>query len=111
MARELVRLLRLRNCWFEVFPFDDLLPRIEPGRIVLPAEEPALGPWTVDHGIELPVRYGGLPLGRFVLIPSDPTVGVAFAPPARGAALELADRFGRELARAWVAGDARASAA
>jgi hypothetical protein len=111
VADQLVSLLGLRACWFEPFPFDDLLPRIERGRIVLPAAEPAVGPWTIDHGIELPVRCNSLPLGRFVLIPSDPTVGVALPAAARDAALRLAERFGAQLGRAWATEDARASAA
>ena len=111
VADQLVSLLGLRACWFEPFPFDNLLPRIEPGRIVLPAAEPALGPWTIDHGVELTVRCNELPLGRFVLIFCEPTVGVAFPPAARDAALMVADRLGAELGRAWVTEDARASTA
>ena len=111
VADQLVSLLGLRACWFEPFPFDELLPRIEPGRVVLPPEEPALGPWTIDHGVELAVRCNGLPLGRFVLISGEPTVGVAFPPGARDAALVVADRFGAELGRAWVAEETRASTA
>src|SRR5262249_3852530 len=111
VADRLVSLLGLRACRFEPFPFDDLLPRIEPGRIVLPAEEPALGPWTIGHGVELTVRCNDLPLGRFVLISSEPTVGLAFPPTAREAALMVADRFGADLGQTWMAEDARASAA
>jgi hypothetical protein len=111
VADRLVSLLGLRACWFEPFPFDDLLPRIEPGRIVLPPDEPSVGPWTIDHGVELAVRCNGLPLGRFVLISRQPTVGVALPPAAREAALLVAERFGAELGRAWAAEDARASTA
>jgi hypothetical protein len=85
----LVEHLDLRDCWFEAFPFDTQLPRIEPGRIMLPEPEPGLAPWALDNGVELPVRYGALTVGRFVLVPRTRTTGTAFDPELRAAALEL----------------------
>ena len=86
-AARLISMFDLCACWYEPFPFDDQLPRIETGRIVLPATEPGVAPWSCDRGVELPVRHDGLTLGRFVLIPCAPTVGVAFSPGARRDAL------------------------
>lgn len=101
-AEELVQLLGLRSCAFEAFPFDVQLPRIEPGRIVLPAAEPGVAPWTCDRGVELPVRHHGLTVGRFVLTPETPGVGVAFSRQARAGAIALADDFGSVIAAALM---------
>ncbi len=103
-AGEIAALLDLRACWFEPFPFDALLPRIEQGRIVLPAPEPGVAPCS-DAGVELPVRANDLTLGRFVLIPPKPSVGVAFSPSARDRAVALAERTGPRLAAALLSGD------
>ena len=100
-AGELTALLDLRACWFEPFPFDALLPRIEPGRIVLPTPEPGVAPCS-DVGVELPVRLDGLNLGRFVLQPYAPTLGVDFAPSARDRALVIAGRISAPLATALI---------
>ena len=96
-ASRFMELFGLDACWYEPFPFDRQLPRIEPGRIVLPATEPGIEPWSCDLGVELPVRFSGLTLGRFVLVPSSPTVGVAFSPAAREAA--TLDR--RDASASW----------
>jgi hypothetical protein len=103
-AAHLALLLDLRACWFEPFPFAAQLPRIEPGRIVLPAAEPGAEPWTVDRGVELPVRYDALTLGRFVLLPRGPTTGIAFAPSARATAIEIARDFAAPYARDLISG-------
>ena len=79
----------LRDCRFERFPFETQLPRIELGRILLPEPEPGLEPWTLDNGVELPVRYGELTVGRFVLVPRMRTTGAAFDAELRAAAIEL----------------------
>ena len=68
-VERLATLLDLRHCWYEPFPFDVQLPRIEPGRILLPAAEPGLEPWSSEAGVELPVRFQGLTVGRLVLRP------------------------------------------
>jgi hypothetical protein len=102
-AQELVRLLGLRSCWFELFPFDTQLPRIEPGRVVLPAAEPAVEPWAVDRGVELPVRYDGLTVGRFVLVPVMPNVGIGLSPTGRAEAVRIAERIGTVVAAALIA--------
>ena len=101
-AQELVQLFGLRSCAFEAFPFDVQLPRIEPGRIVLPAAEPGVEPWTCDRGIELPVRYRGLTVARFVLTPESPSVGVGLSPQARDIALGIAADVGLLVAAALV---------
>lgn len=102
VAAALVEVLDLNACTFEPFPWDAQLPRIESDRIVMPAEEPAIGPCRLDEGIELPVRWQGLPLGRFVLIPRMRTVGVALAPSAREKAIRLAGEFGAAVVRSWA---------
>jgi hypothetical protein len=97
-AGRLTGMFDLRGCRFEPFPFDTQLPRIEPGRIVLPGEEPGLEPWSADNGIELPIRFRGLPVGRFVLLPKDRTVGVALQPSRRFEAIALAADLGVTIA-------------
>jgi hypothetical protein len=89
-AERLVAMFDLQDCWFESFPFDAQLPRIEPGRIVLPAAEPGVAPWSFGLGVELPVRFRGLTLGRFVLVPTTPTTGVVFPPGLRTEAIAMA---------------------
>jgi hypothetical protein len=88
----------LRACWFESFPFDAQLPRIEPGRIVLPADEPGVASWSGEVAIELPVRHCGLSLGRFVLVPASPTTGVGFSVTARDHAMSMAASVGMRIA-------------
>jgi len=94
--------LPLLACWFEPFPFDDLLPRIEPGRVAIPAEEPGVARRRHTVGIELPVRFRGLTLGRFVLIPSATTCGVSLSASARSRAIDLAAGVGVALAASWT---------
>jgi hypothetical protein len=101
-ATRLAELFGLHACWFEPFPYDVQLPRIEPGRIVLPAAEPGLAPWSCDVGVELPVRFAGLTLGRFVLVPSTPTSGVAFASTARAEAISTVTQVGAVLAASML---------
>jgi hypothetical protein len=98
-------LLDLRACWFESFPFDALLPRIEEGRILLPAAEPGVAPCG-GLGIELPVRSNGLTLGRFVLVARVPSVGVSFPPTARERAIAQATQAGAHIAAALIKDDA-----
>ena len=72
---------------------------------MLPADEPGARPysdWRPSDGIELPVRYGSLLLGRFVLVPNTATCGVAIPSAARTDAIYLAQRAGDELARSWT---------
>jgi len=102
-AARLVRMFGLRACWFEPFPFDAQLPRIEPGRIVLPAAEPGVEPWSCDKGVELPVRSNGLTLGRFVLVPATPTTGVVFSHVDRAEAIAMVDPVGEVIAAALLA--------
>ena len=104
-ATLLVANLELRACRFESFPFDTLLPRIEPGRVVVPADEPGLAPWTGDAGVELPVRHGDLTVGRFVLVPGAPCAGVAFTPSARDEAIAMVEGLGAVVACAMLAHD------
>src|SRR5438034_4170218 len=72
--------LDLAQCSFEPWPFDALLPRIETGRIVLPADvvgARSYGAWRAEDGIELPLRMHELQLGRFVLAAPEAATGVA----------------------------------
>jgi hypothetical protein len=103
-AGAIATLLDLRACWFEPFPFDTLLPRVEQGRIVIPAPEPGVAP-CCGPGVELPVRANGLTVGRFVLVPAVPSTGVIFAPTARNDAAALAARSGALVAAALIDGD------
>jgi hypothetical protein len=112
-ADEIKTRLDLRACRFEPFPFDALLPRIESDRIVLPADEPGTRPyglWQPIDGIELPVRYGPLTLGRFVLVLRTPTCGVAIPAPLRTAAIAIAQRTGDALGSQWTAYERRTGA-
>jgi hypothetical protein len=104
-ASEITAMLDLRACWFEPFPFDVQMPRIEQGRIVLPSPEPGLAPWS-DTGVELPVLANGLNVGRFVLEPSVASVGVVFSPSARARAVVMAGQLGGPVAAVLVSGDA-----
>lgn len=100
-ASTLAGLLDLQACWFEPFPFDALLARIEQGRIVVPAAEPGVAPCS-GLGVELPVRANGLTLGRYVLIPAVRGTGVMFPPTARDQAIVLATQSGQLLAAALI---------
>ena len=108
-AARLITMLGLRACWFEPFPFDVQLPRIEPGRILLPAAEPGVAPWSLDAGIELPVRFSGLTLGRFVLVPASATSGVGFPPSARSDAISMAEHVGAAVGASMLAESERDS--
>jgi hypothetical protein len=93
--------LDLAQCSFEPWPFDALLPRIERGRIVLPADvvgARSYGAWQAEDGIELPLRIHELQLGRFVLVARDATRGVAFPISSRDRALDIAERCATLLA-------------
>jgi hypothetical protein len=103
-AIEITALLDLQACWYEPFPFDTLLPRIEDGRIVLPVPEPGVAPWSDAGGVELPVRSNGLSVGRFVLQCGAATVGVRFPPSARDRAIAIAGQVGPAIATALTGG-------
>jgi hypothetical protein len=103
----LIAMFGLRACWFECFPFDVQLPRIEPGRVVVPADEPGVAPWSGEAAIELPVRHRSLTLGRFVLVPALPTIGVALPSSARAEAMSMAASVGASIAAPLVAGELR----
>ena len=97
-AERLTGMFDLVGCRFEPFPFDTQLPRIEPGRIVLPGEEPGLEPWSLDTGIELPIRFRDLTVARYVLVPRRPTAGAALSPSLRWVAIALATQLGEAIA-------------
>jgi hypothetical protein len=97
VATRLAGWFDLLDCWYEAFPFDVQFPRLEPGRVVLPAAEPGVGAWK-SGAIELPVRAGGLTIGRFVLVPRSPTCGVAWSPHARAAAIACVDAVASAIA-------------
>jgi hypothetical protein len=102
-ASRLVAMFGLRSCSFEPFPFDRQLPRIEPGRVILPGTEPGVERWSCDKGVELPVRFTGLTLGRFVLVPAMPTTGVGFSHVDRAEAIAMAESVGQVIAAALLA--------
>jgi hypothetical protein len=107
--RRLVALFDLRTCWFEPFPFDSVLPRIERGRIVAPAEEPGSPPISYTS-IELPVRMDGLTLGRIVLLPTAQSVHDLASPSARETAIAMAEDLAAPVAAALRTGDLSRSA-
>lgn len=101
ITAELRAFLSLQACWFEPWPYDRELPVLERGRVVLPADEPGVASystWSSANGVALPVRSPALELGRFVLVPPTPTVGLAWDPTERACVLEFAQRWGRALA-------------
>jgi hypothetical protein len=98
MTAQLTELLALRRCWYEPFPFDRQLPRLERDRIVLPAAEPGIAPWRLDEGVELPVRFGNLTIGRLVLVGETDTCGVAFLGSIRDRLIDLATRLAESIA-------------
>ena len=103
LVPRLIAMFGLRACWFESFPFDVQLPRIEPGRIVLPVDEPGTSSWSLDLGVELPVRHSGLTIGRYVLVPAAATTGVDFSPASRAEALSMVAPVGSVIAAAMIA--------
>ena len=97
VVTELVGLLDLRDCFFEVPPVGRPLPRLERNGAVsgvtsrrLVGEEFAL-----PAEIELPVLGRGRQLGRFVLVAS-PTAGASLE--ERTVAVALSDQLGAVLA-------------
>ena len=101
-SEELIEMFGLQACWFEWFPFDAQLPRIEPERIVLPASEPGVEWWTFGGGVELPVRFRGLTIGRFVLVPTTPTTGVVLPAALRAKAISMAEAVAPEVVDALL---------
>jgi hypothetical protein len=104
---EIEHLPGVSACFYEEFPFDTALPRVERGRVVLPADEPGVLPfarWNPSNGIEVPVFAGGLQIGRFVVHADVATCGIALAPDTRERLLAIAscaavtrrDRRGRD---------------
>jgi hypothetical protein len=100
LAARLREMFELRECRYEPFPYDAQLPRIEPGRIRLPAAEPGVARWQPGDGVELPVEADGLTLGRFVLVPPAHGSGVALSPRGRDDAIGLARRLAPLIAAA-----------
>src|SRR5262245_24396831 len=91
-----MELLALADCWFEPWPYDRQLPPITPGRVMLPADEPGTvgySEWCSADGVGLPVIRAGLEVGRFVLLPRIPTVGIDWSPELRAEALDLVARI------------------
>jgi hypothetical protein len=102
VAADLVELLDLDGCRYEPFPFDVQLPRIESGSILIAAAEPGVAPWRAGTGIELPVRFDGLTLGRFVLVPKRETCGVAFPAQLRATAIAIVTRAAPGIAESLL---------
>jgi hypothetical protein len=102
VADDLTAVLAASKTRFEPWPYDRELPVVHKGGVTLPADEPgALGfkAWSASDGIALPVSSpAGLELGRFVVVPRTPTVGLAWKSKARARALDIAQRYGATLA-------------
>jgi hypothetical protein len=103
-ARRLTQLLGLADCWFEAWPYDRQLPTMARGRVILPADEPGTrgySEWSTADGVGLPEFHAGLEIGRFVLLPRIPTVGIAWPPELRARALALVEDL-REGSATWL---------
>jgi len=99
--------LDLVSCAFETWPFHASLPRIERGRVVIPADEVgarSYRAWVPADGIELPVRIDGLQIGRFVLVPRIATAGVALPVADRERALDIAEACAAALSDRFTEG-------
>jgi len=94
---ELVDLLSLRECRFELPPFAHDFARVErDGGIEASHRRWVAGELSLpDEGVEIPVVGRGRTFGRFVLIP-DPSAGVSLE--ARVVAVTLVDQLGAAFA-------------
>jgi hypothetical protein len=104
---QLCAALDLVTCAFEAWPFDALLPRIERGRVVIPADEIGARSyrlWAPEDGIELPVRIYGVQIGRFVLVPRVATSGIALPVADRERALDIAEACAAALSDRFTEG-------
>ena len=103
VRNELVGLLSLRDCTFEIAPFDDSLPRIEhDGTFDTHRRRWSRGEFALpDRGAELRVEARGTTFGRFVVVP-EPEFGASLE--ARTVAVmlveQLATAFATEQERA-----------
>jgi hypothetical protein len=97
VRRELLELLGLWDCWFEMRPYSWVLPRMDRGGTVEADEHTWLDAGFVlpRDGVELPVVDRGREVGRLVLI-GDPEVAVTLE--ARVLAVALADQLGLAIA-------------
>jgi len=99
--------LDLVSCAFEAWPFDALLPRVERGRVVIPADEigaRSYRAWVPADGIELPLRVNALQIGRFVLVARIATTGVALPATDRERALDIAEACAASLSDRFTEG-------
>jgi hypothetical protein len=94
---ELIGLLSLRDCRYEVPPFTSELPRLERnGAIAGDHRRWIAGEYTLpSQGAEIPVFGRGRVFGRLVLVP-DLSVGVSIE--ARVVAIALSDQLGAAFA-------------
>ena len=94
---ELVGLLSLRDCTFEIAPFDDTLPRIEhDGTFDAQRRRWSRGEFALpDGGAELRVEARGNAFGRFIVVPQ-PEVGASLE--ARTVAVMLAEQLATAFA-------------
>jgi len=97
VAKELVGLLELRDCFFEPVPVGRPLPRLERNGAVtgVTTMRFAGDEFTLPPEVELPVLGRGRQLGRFVLV-SSPTAGASLE--ERTVAVALSDQLGAVLA-------------
>ena len=99
VADSLTRLLALRACRFETSFSEHPGPFVErDGALTWGAVRWPYRVWGLpDRGVTLTVEHGGLPLGRFVLVPSHPA---AITAARLRVAVALADQAGAALAAA-----------
>jgi hypothetical protein len=87
---------------YEPWPYDAELPTMHSRGVTLPADEPGVASfrqWSPSDGVAIPVcGPDAFELGRFVVVPRSPSVGVVWKPSARARALDLAERYGSTLA-------------
>lgn len=96
--RELIDLLDLAECEFELPPFFDALPRLtHTGLLIPPSLSDNVEPVLPETRFELPVWAEGLEFGRFVVTPANGQSPLDIQPEARRAALLLVDQLGLAL--------------
>ncbi len=99
VEHEVIALLRLRDCWLELAPFQWPLPTLERGGTIQMDEHRWFGGGFAipEYGLQLPVVEAGREVARLVLI-GDPDRSVTLD--ERVVAIALADQLGSVFASA-----------
>lgn len=98
LEAELTGLLGLWYCRFQRAPLDVPMPRLTRHGVTVPAGVVPLTRDPNSWAIELPVTVGERELGRFLLVPHEPSAAGHFDIDARRDALALADQLAAVLA-------------